>query len=226
MCRYHLIYPSRQTSSELGVWDDDEDEDEDWDEDWDFEETMIGFQVNNVDIDEQDVPTKVALVKAISMMDYRRHETHCDGCEPLLVPTRKSAPFCKCTVHSLFVEQWHCILCFLEEETNYVTTEQKYTMEHIPHQTESRWVYQKVGKPLLMSPTDMHLLTCELQKWFCKCGKPAFDQSMETCRWCGMVIGYNRTLHRQAYLLKRVREQLGSWTDLERRGDPVLSQLG
>jgi hypothetical protein len=47
---------------------------------------------------------------------------------------------------------------------------------------------------------------------------------METCRWCGKIIGYSRG--RKAYYLRRVREQLGSWTDLERRDDPVLSQLG
>ncbi|GAB7325327.1 hypothetical protein MBLNU13_g09374t1 [Cladosporium sp. NU13] len=60
LCRYHLIYPSRVTSSVLGHWD----------EEWDSEETFIGLQVNNADITEEDVPTQVELVQAISMMDH------------------------------------------------------------------------------------------------------------------------------------------------------------
>lgn len=195
------------------------------DEDWDYEETFIGPEVNNAQTTEEDVTTQVELVKAINMMDYRRHETHCDGCEPLFVPTRQSPLFCNCTVYSLFVEQWRCIPCFLVAETSFITTQQKYTMEHLPHQTESYWVYQKV-RPAPYAPTDMRLLTCKPQGWFCKCGKPASEQSMETCRWCGKVLGYNWTLGCQDYLLKRVLQQLGSWTDLERRDDPVLSQLG
>lgn len=47
---------------------------------------------------------------------------------------------------------------------------------------------------------------------------------METCRWCGKVVGYYG--NREAHIMKRIRDQLGSLTDIERRDDPVLSQLG
>lgn len=47
---------------------------------------------------------------------------------------------------------------------------------------------------------------------------------METCKWCGKVIGYYT--NREAHIMNRILDQLGSLTDLERRGDSVLSQLG
>jgi hypothetical protein len=58
----------------------------------------------------------------------------------------------------------------------------------------------------------------------CKCGKRTADEPIQTCKWCGKVTGYYAS--RDAYFLRRVKGQLGSWADTDRSKDPVLSQLG
>jgi len=76
MCRFHLTYPTQGASKEQKIWDDD----------WDLEEVFIGVQVDDAVINEENVTQQVELVKAISMMYCDRYETHCDECEPLLLP--------------------------------------------------------------------------------------------------------------------------------------------
>jgi hypothetical protein len=143
MCRYHLTYPSEGASPEQDDWDVDWDEH--LDESWDLEELCIGAEVNDAEITEENVPSQVELVKAIRMMNDGRYETHCEECEPLFVPTRKSTPFCKCTVHSHFVRRWRCIPCILVEEATLITSQQKYTVELIRCRNQSGWLYYKVG---------------------------------------------------------------------------------
>jgi len=128
----------------------------DWDktsdETWDLEELIISAGVNDEDIREEHVTRQVELVKAIRML-HMRDQTYCEDCEPLLVnPGLKE--WCICDIHSHFVESWRCISCVLTEETNLVTSQQKYTMLYDPNEIRGRrWMYKRVNCAL-------HVLLC------------------------------------------------------------------
>lgn len=128
-----------------------------FDTSWDMEEVGIGLDVNDGDIQEEDATRLVELAKAIRMMWCNRYATHCDECEPLYVPSPRSAISCRCTVHSHFVRPWRCIPCVLAEEASLTASQQKYTIQYNPLKHQRHWMYKKVSAiSCSLSPAYIH----------------------------------------------------------------------
>jgi len=164
---------------------------------------------------------KVQLVKAMGMSEIK-DLTHCEDCEPLVVGPRKKVVFCQCSLHRHFIKPWRCIPCVLAEEASLIASQQKYAVSYNP---QARWpedVYEKVVIPHVLPP--MWMLMCNSRKCSADVANaPATTLSRHAdgverrIPWCGC-----RGLL-EVYL---IQEQLQGVTDLNRRVDPSLGQLG
>ena len=133
-----------------------------FDTSWDMEEVGIGLDVNDGDIQEEDATRLVELAKAIRMMWCNRYATHCDACEPLYVPSPRSAISCRCTVHSHFVRPWRCIPCVLAEEASLTASQQKYTIQYNPLKHQKALDVQEGIGNFMFSLAGIHSLTRQL----------------------------------------------------------------
>jgi hypothetical protein len=135
-----------------------------------------------------------------------------------ILPTRKNGVYATC-IHILW-SPGVAFLAFWSRRRSSLPHNRISLRLTILHSPGSGCIPRYAVIPL----RSLGALTQELQTIFCACGKEEVEQPTETCRWCGRVTGY--CFGRDVHHLKRIREQLGSATDLERRDDPVLSQLG
>jgi hypothetical protein len=205
MCRFHIAYYATLTP-----------------DDWDDTEEDISYDVRDAQIKEENSRHVVELLKTIRMYSTR-DQTHCEDCEPLFVEDQSMRGWCKCTLYSHFVATWRCIPCVLAEEAKLVTSQQKYSVEYNPGYRRDL-IHMKVCLPHFQFTYEPALTDVELKTMICGCEKEEADRSTETCRWCGLISSY--CYGRSDHHLRRVCEQLGSLTDLQRGDDPVLNQLG
>jgi hypothetical protein len=131
-------------------------------------EEIIGRDVSDAEIVEENVTAHVEMVKTMGMLSSKE-ETYCQDCEPLFIETPMSKGWCKCTIYSHFSKSWRCIPCVLAEETKQISSKQSFKVIYDPRLPRDR-MYQRVRIIPSHSLQRSLQITCDPRRFYADAG--------------------------------------------------------